>query len=48
MSLGLIEVLLFFGVVMALAIWELWSVRPSQDPGQEPEPEEDEAGPPGA
>lgn len=27
MDLGLIEVLFFFGAVLALAFWELWSVR---------------------
>lgn len=32
MEAGLVEMLFSFGVVLAIAIFELWRVRPSQDP----------------
>jgi hypothetical protein len=36
MHLGLIEMLFFFGAVLAWALWELWSVRPGRKPDRKP------------
>jgi hypothetical protein len=44
-SLFLMEFLLFDGAALAWAGWELWSVRPSQDPPKAKEPTSSDGSP---